>query len=735
MMVNYRQTNDNTFFVGKIRDYFKNEDFPNLLSYVEIYCPNIFVYYPKVLFILYKWYFMILKKSKNFVEAERIFNHFILPSYKKSTNFRQKINVFTVILRSQNTNNFEITSKIDKYTEKVLFLIQNILIAEFNSIILGKQLNSNLMTQTNSVCHDRHLEILNKMELNEDDSSLSDMEEEILKTCQKGFNGFINNTLNVEDDKVSELKNNTNNIINNNITNNTNISKQKIFLVHHSKEINNTRTMNVIPQQNYDLLHAKDHRDEQIDHIRKESNITKSSSVNACDEFMIVDEQQTNCHSNTIASSDIINKNKYDINNEIMTDIVMEKFESDEERAIVSIMSNKMSKVNNNSYDYSNNYQVLNNTNTDILNFDNFQNIVDMSQQKKVFQPLKNIGYLNYTKNVSDKMEVDTADYEISEHSIEISRKESLVVNNINNLYKQKSSIYSDIDPLVDPSSNLNAYKKQFVPKLNQSKEKLKNLVPFLKEFNPKFLKKENIDKKILRKFRNFVKSIWKADKIYFDSIDKQFWNNFCSMNLLPPMRYVDSDNNLVEFKSFNTNFMLWLFSKCGTDDLYREFTIKSGQNILQNFIDAYDLINNKEEIDVIVKLQFYIANIPEIYSSLASNNSYSNNNTHSLTFNPNYKAKKTYNNKAMSDITFAYANGKRYSLDESSIYDQLKSEEILDNYIGAYETKKNTAFDLANFETPYKRCGKLLKFEEDQYGSYLDTVMNRSYDSIASVE
>ena len=58
---------------------------------------------------------------------------------------------------------------------------------------------------------------------------------------------------------------------------------------------------------------------------------------------------------------------------------------------------------------------------------------------------------------------------------------------------------------MKDPYSTFNKYKKR--PKKYRKEEKaFRKTVPFLRDFNLKFLKKENIDKKIFRKFRNYIK-------------------------------------------------------------------------------------------------------------------------------------------------------------------------------------------------------------------------------------
>jgi hypothetical protein len=164
-------------------------------------------------------------------------------------------------------------------------------------------------------------------------------------------------------------------------------------------------------------------------------------------------------------------------------------------------------------------------------------------------------------------------------------------------------------------------------------------MIPFLRDFNPKFLKKENIDKKILRKFRNFVKSFMENDlssKIYSRINGKEelqkaitiesekyknliFLKKFYKQNLLPPMNYCDDDNNIsIEFKSFNTNYMLWLFSQDGVSEIYKLFTDNLGNEILNDFVQSYnlDFVNKKNEIGIIQTLKDYIFSIEKIYTN-----------------------------------------------------------------------------------------------------------------------
>jgi hypothetical protein len=142
-----------------------------------------------------------------------------------------------------------------------------------------------------------------------------------------------------------------------------------------------------------------------------------------------------------------------------------------------------------------------------------------------------------------------------------------------------------------------------------------------------------------LRKFRNFVKCFIENDKnskiysrinskeelqksisVEYDKYkDVLFLKKFYKQNLLPPMNYCDESNNIViEFKSFNTNYMLWLFSQEGINDLYKLFTENLGNEILNDFIQSYNLeiVNKKTEIGIIQMLSDYIFSIEKIYTS-----------------------------------------------------------------------------------------------------------------------
>jgi len=137
---------------------------------------------------------------------------------------------------------------------------------------------------------------------------------------------------------------------------------------------------------------------------------------------------------------------------------------------------------------------------------------------------------------------------------------------------------------------------------------------PNLKEFNAKFTKRENIDKKILRKFRKFIKDKNKKNLIDWEaiglnSLQVEFWLNFIGDNMLPPMKYKEN-NEEFQFKSFNTKYLLWLLSHKGFISLYSTYLDEKYDELISMFISKYNLKQNDE----LSQLIYYIKNLSEIF-------------------------------------------------------------------------------------------------------------------------
>ena len=104
---------------------------------------------------------------------------------------------------------------------------------------------------------------------------------------------------------------------------------------------------------------------------------------------------------------------------------------------------------------------------------------------------------------------------------------------------------------------------------------------------------------KLLRKFKKFTKDSKSSEKINLKY-------------LLPPMKIVDKNKNKIEFKSFNTQFLIWFFNQEGVSELFQKFIKEENNNVIKDFITEYNLKDN----NTIEKLKEYLINMPELYNS-----------------------------------------------------------------------------------------------------------------------
>lgn len=122
-----------------------------------------------------------------------------------------------------------------------------------------------------------------------------------------------------------------------------------------------------------------------------------------------------------------------------------------------------------------------------------------------------------------------------------------------------------------------------------------------LKKYTFKSVKKENIHKKIIRKFRNFIKTKAKSLENQADFV-KDYANN----SLFPPFTYKTQS-----FKSFNSSYMIWLFSNQEIYQLYEEYISKNHEEIYDFLIKSLKIHDKNDQFLV----SDYIVNIYKIYS------------------------------------------------------------------------------------------------------------------------
>ena len=176
------------------------------------------------------------------------------------------------------------------------------------------------------------------------------------------------------------------------------------------------------------------------------------------------------------------------------------------------------------------------------------------------------------------------------------------------------STLQKESNKINENSISTNISNKNY--NLNNN-EILYNKLPILSSFKPKYTKRETIDKKIIRTFRQFIINQYKKKK-FNPSISKDysFFINLINCNILPPIDFIDvSGNEKVYFKSFNSKFLLWFFSKDGIKELYKNFMEIEGNKIINNIYKYYDITEDEK-----TQLINYITNLPYIFDITSVN-------------------------------------------------------------------------------------------------------------------
>lgn len=168
-------------------------------------------------------------------------------------------------------------------------------------------------------------------------------------------------------------------------------------------------------------------------------------------------------------------------------------------------------------------------------------------------------------------------------------------------LDQQNSIMIQNIAPeRINPDRKFNIYKDHGDKRRTDIEALLTMEVP-VKYHNFLFTKRENIDKYVIRKFRKFLK--FKNDHHEIDTAD-EFCRDFININLLPPF-----EHNGVKFNSFNTAYMIWIFSHEAISRLYSWFV----EETLESFIIYY---NNKFKLTSkeLITLRDYILKLDQIF-------------------------------------------------------------------------------------------------------------------------
>ena len=154
--------------------------------------------------------------------------------------------------------------------------------------------------------------------------------------------------------------------------------------------------------------------------------------------------------------------------------------------------------------------------------------------------------------------------------------------------------------------------KKYNKKKKNNKEETIFNQLPYLNSFKPKYIKRETIDKKIIRTFKNYTINEYKEKRLVIDekTMDQNFFINFVNGNMLPPLDFHDvNTDEYVKFNSFNCSYLLWFFSKKGVKEVYNQFINEKGKEFTDDLSQYYEISTEEKN-----QLYSYIMNFPNIF-------------------------------------------------------------------------------------------------------------------------
>ena len=143
------------------------------------------------------------------------------------------------------------------------------------------------------------------------------------------------------------------------------------------------------------------------------------------------------------------------------------------------------------------------------------------------------------------------------------------------------------------------------------NKIKLTDIIPKLSQIKIKFTKRENLDKKIIKLFKAFIKEKIKR-KSNEEIKNLGFWNRFTQGMCNPPFKFYDEiTNEMIEFKSTNSLYIIWIFQNEFSTELYKQFLKAKGNSLYETIIEFFEL----KEVEDKKMAKYYIFNFYSIFS------------------------------------------------------------------------------------------------------------------------
>ena len=320
-----------------------------------------------------------------------------------------------------------------------------------------------------------------------------------------------------------------------------------------------------------------------------------------------------------LINKNIINNNEE--NNELDFDDFSTKEEfSDFEDELQPKISNENEEQKNSNIKESNGSLIKINT------FINVENNIDEDELDPVNNNIpffSNLSMSSFSKSHKSSYEIEInpqKEEEENECIINTSSKNTFNIikekNNFNeykiNFDLNEKAINIENDKTSKNKKNKENQKKNNKKEKDKNEQIIFNQLPFLNSFKPKYIKRETIDKKIIRTFKNFVAKENKEKRLELnnENLDYNFFLNLIYGNLLPPIDFTDeSTGEIIKFNSFNFKFLLWFFSKKGVKDVYLHFINEKGKEFINDLSEHYELSLEEKS-----QLNNYISNFPFIF-------------------------------------------------------------------------------------------------------------------------
>lgn len=343
-----------------------------------------------------------------------------------------------------------------------------------------------------------------------------------------------------------------------------------------------------------------------------------------------------------------------------------------------------------NEYSNSNSSYINNNLSYDLFNINN--KMSDNAALKTIEKTTNfNNNYNIYNKTVNNNNEGEIF---------------KVVSDKLNNNLNSNNNI--DINNHKDDSNNPNINDINIInisnnnTSVNQSL--IANSIAMISKDNIIFsiLKKESINKKIIRLLKKNISIMLKQDKSLFKELinsNNNFWIAFAMDNkYLPPckIQLFDNLNETAEFKSFNEPYLKFIFNHQKSDFFYSEMLKMNKNSIIDNFSEIIKKYKNgnqnskaviEKELEI---LNFYVLNLPNIYSknyndynfsmiNMNKKNDSKNNkkNIHNNSKNSSNTNSINKNNILLENNTISISNNEQV---KNLYYDSIKKDIALTN-------------------------------------------------------